>query len=101
MSDQIQNWIRRAKKLADTIRDSTQEFRNLSQTYVSIHDVAKNDHNAQESADMAYAKLLDDRTELCSQQAGGARRRFRKTRRVFSPIPHPPRRHRRTHRGKN
>jgi hypothetical protein len=84
------------------MRDSAQEFRELSRTYVSIHDVAKKDYKGQESADMAYGKLLDDRTELCNLpagvQAGGSRRRFRKSRRVLTPFPHPHRKHRRTHR---
>jgi len=85
------------------MRHSTHRFSELSDSYAGIRAETYADDDAKESLDMAYSKLVGDRQQLCNIQAGGARRRhrFRKTRRFLSPFPHPPRRHRRTHRGKH
>ena len=84
MSEQINTWYRRAKKLAKTLRHATHQFRDLSETYEDMRNVAPNSEDRHKTLiDRGYSKVYEAKEALCTLQAGGRRRsrKLRKTRR--------------------
>ncbi len=86
MSEQINTWYRRAKKLAKTLRHASNQFRDLSNTYEGMRDEAPNSEDRHKTLiDRGYSKVNEAKDALCALQAGGSRRgrkgRGRKTRR--------------------
>ena len=83
MSEQINTWYRRAKKLAKTLRHATHQFRELSSTYSGMREFAPNTEDRHKSLiDRGYTKVAEAKQALCAIQTGGTRRgRGRKTRR--------------------
>ena len=86
MSEQINTWYRRAKKLAKTLRSSAHKFRELSNTYEGMRNEAPNSEDRHKTLiDRGYSKVNEAKDALCALQAGGSRKsrrgRGRKTRR--------------------
>ena len=79
MSDQVNNWIRRANSLTERLQSSAAEFQDLAQTYEEMRNVHP---NSNPGLDAAYRNLVAARRALCSIQQGGNRKKaVRKTHR--------------------
>lgn len=79
MSDQVNDWIRRANSLTERLTSAASEFQDLAQTYEEMHNVHP---NSNPGLDTAYRNLVAVRRALCDIQQGGKRKKaIRKTRR--------------------
>lgn len=82
MSEQVDDWCRRANELAETMLSAAREYKSFAETYEEMRNIGPSRSNSNKTKiDAAYGRMFETRKELCGVQAGGKRlKNKRKTR---------------------